>query len=125
MATTGIVLAGLTGLAAYMYGPPTHGALTRMGVFRQLTSVPLANPADLVLIKDTVHCEDLHYWAPTNTIFTACEDVSATRFKWFPPLAYYDDANVAWNAKGSIHTIDAEVRKLSHKSISARRGQGL
>lgn len=110
MATTGILLAGLTGLAAYTYGPATHGTLTKLGVFRQLTSVPLAHPEDLVLIKDTIHCEDIHYWSPTNTLFTACEDVSATRFNWFPPLGFFDDANIAWSAKGSIHTIDPEVR---------------
>lgn len=109
MATIGILTAGLAGLAAYMYGPTTHSALTKLGVFRQLTSTPLANPGDLVFIKDTVHCEDIHYYIPANTLFAACEDVNTTRFKWFPPLGL-SDANVAWNAKGSIHTIDPEVR---------------
>lgn len=114
MATVGVV-AGLVGLAAYMYGPATHSTITKLGVFRELTSTPLANPDDLVQIKDTTHCEDLHYYAPAHTLFTACEDVSATRFKWFPPLAVYEDANVAWRSKGSIHTIDPEVRILAAK----------
>lgn len=111
MATAGILMAGITGLAAYLYGPATHGVLTKMGVFRQLTSAPLANPEDLVVISDTIHCEDLHYYPPANTLFTACEDASATRFKWFPPLATYEDANAAWKSQGSIHTIDPEVRR--------------
>lgn len=115
MATVGIVLAGVTGLAAYLYGPATHGTLTKMGVFRQLASTPLANAEDLVVINDTVHCEDLHYYPPANTLFTACEDVSATRFKWFPPLALYGDASTAWNARGSIHTIDPQVRHASNE----------
>lgn len=102
-------MAGLTALAAYMYGPATHGALTKGGTFRELKSTPLASPEDLVIIKDTTHCEDLHYYQPANVLFTACEDVSATRFKWFPPLVHYDDPSMAWNSKGSIHTIDPEV----------------
>lgn len=109
MATVGVV-AGLVGLAAYMYGPATNEALTRFGVFRELTSTPLTNPDEFLRIKDTTHCEDLHYYAPADTLFTACEDTSATRFKWFPPLTNYGDANLAWNAKGSIHTINPEVR---------------
>lgn len=96
-----------------MYGPATHGTLTKLGVFRELASTPLTNSDDLVQIKDTTHCEDLHYYAPANTLFTACEDVSATRFKWFPPLGHYVDANTAWKAKGSIHTIDPEVSLLA------------
>lgn len=108
MATLGVV-AGLVGLAAYVYGPATHGTLSRLGAFRELTSSP-TDPNDFISIKDSVHCEDLHYYALTNTLFTACEDVSATRFNWFPPLTIYGDADVAWKAKGSIHTIDPEVR---------------
>lgn len=109
MASAGIVVAGLAGLAAYMVGPATHGVLTKFGVFRELRSTPLAFPDDLVTIKDTIHCEDIHYYTPAHTLFSACEDVSATRFKWFPPLVYLDDPNVAWNSKGSIHTIDPDV----------------
>lgn len=107
---TFFLLAGLAGLGAYMVGSPAHIVLSKAGVFRQLTSVPLAHPEDLVKIKDTTHCEDIHYYAPANKLFTACEDVSTTRFKWFPPLSFYDFADGLWNAKGSIHVIDAEVR---------------
>lgn len=116
MASAGILLAGVTGLAAYLYGPATYGTLTKVGVFRQLTCTPLANPEDLVLIKDTIHCEDLHYYPPADTLFTACEDVLSTRFKWFPPLETYEDASVGWNARGSIHTIDPKVRHPKSQS---------
>lgn len=118
MAAVGVVMAGLTGLAAYLYGPPTQRALTKFGVFRELTSSPLADPADLVVIKDTVQCEDLHYYAPSNTLFTACEDVYETRFKWFPPLGLFDAADLAWKSKGSIHAIDPEVSTKSLLDIS-------
>lgn len=113
MATVGLLVAGLGGLAAYLYGPPTQRALTKFGVFRDTTSSPLSDPANLVVIKDTVQCEDLHYYAPTNTLFTACEDVYDNRFKWFPPLGFYEAADVAWNSKGSLHTIDPEVRLIA------------
>lgn len=112
MATAGILMAGLTGLAAFLYGPPTHRVLTKIGAFRSLSSMPLASPEDLVVLKDTTHCEDIHYYAPAHTLFTACEDVSATRYQWFPPLATFRDANIAWNSKGSIHIIDPEVSQL-------------
>lgn len=102
-------MAGLTGLAAFLYGPPTHRVLTKFGTFRSFTSTPLANPDDLVIIKDTTHCEDIHYYAPAHTLFTACEDVSSTRFKWFPPLGQFGDPSLAWNSKGSIHIIDPEA----------------
>lgn len=109
MASTGVFLAGLTGLAAYLYGPPTYGLLTTLGVFRELASTPLDNPADFIQIKDTEQCEDLHYYAPANTIFTACDDDSGARYNWFPPIAHYGDASVAWKIKGSIHTINPNV----------------
>lgn len=113
MATVGVVLAGLTGLAAYLYGPPTQRALTKLGVYRELTSSSLADPADLVVIPDTVQCEDLHYHAPSHTLFTACEDVYDTRFQWFPPLGLFDAPDLAWKAQGSLHTIDPEVCIIS------------
>lgn len=110
MASAGLITAALAGLAAYMYGPATHGVLTKFGTFRELRSSPLASPEDLVTIKDTTHCEDIHYYPPAHTLFSACEDVSATRFKWFPSLTVYEDPSLAWNSKGSLHTIDPEVR---------------
>lgn len=114
MASVGVLIAGLTGFAAYLYGPTTHATLTKVGAFRSLSSSPLANPADLIQIEDTVQCEDIHYYAPAHTLFTACEDVSATRYNWFPPLANYHDPSVAWSAKGSIHTIDPNVSTRTH-----------
>lgn len=117
MATTGILMAGLTGLAAFLYGPPTHRALSKFGVFRSLSSIPLANPDDLVILKDTTHCEDVHYYAPAHTLFTACEDVSTTRFQWFPPLGTFSSASVAWNSKGSIHIIDPEVSRFTNPAL--------
>lgn len=104
-------MAGLTGLAAFLYGPPTHRFLSKVGTFRELSSTPLSNPDDLVVLGDTIHCEDVHYYAPAHTLFTACEDVSTTRFQWFPPLATFADASVAWKSKGSIHIIDPETRE--------------
>lgn len=103
-------MAGLTGLAAFLYGPPTHRFFSKIGTFRELSSTPLSSPDDLVVLKDTIHCEDIHYYAPAHTLFTACEDVSETRFKWFPPLGTFGDASVAWNSRGSIHIINPEVR---------------
>lgn len=104
-------MAGLTGLAAFLYGPTTHRFLSKIGTFRELSSTPLSNPDDLVVLRDTTHCEDVHYYAPAHTLFTACEDVNETRFKWFPPLGAFGDASVAWNSKGSIHIIDPETRE--------------
>lgn len=109
MAPIGMVMAGLSNIAASLFGDEMQRTLTKIGYFRELTSSPLSDPADLVVINDTVQCEDLHYFAPANTLFTACDDVYETRFKWFPPLGFFDDPALAWKSTGSIHTIDPEV----------------
>lgn len=117
MATPGILTAVLAGFAAYTYGPATQSLITRLGLFRQLENVPPMVPADLLHIKDTIFCEDIHYYAPANTLFTACEDSTAIRPKWWPPLVHYEDPTFGWQGKGSIHVIDPEVRYCLQCSI--------
>ncbi|PSR75848.1 hypothetical protein BD289DRAFT_487001, partial [Coniella lustricola] len=116
MASLTLWLAGLTGLAAYLYGPATHTHLTKLGVFRTLnaSSPSSLHPNDAAsfvhLIQDTVHCEDLHYYEPGNVLFTACEDVNTTRYEWFPALSQENcvDPAQAVLKQGSIHVIDPE-----------------
>lgn len=110
MAPISALVTGLTRLTAYAYGPETERTLTKIGYFRQLESSPLLDPADLVVLNDTVQCEDLHWHAPANTLFTACDDVYETRFRWFPPLNFLERPDLAWASRGSIHTINPEVR---------------
>ncbi|OJJ43373.1 hypothetical protein ASPZODRAFT_19459 [Penicilliopsis zonata CBS 506.65] len=83
---------------------PIHHRLTVAGVFRHPRRAAVSN---LVRIADTVHCEDLHFYEPANLLFTACEDIKTTRFKWFPPLAIFDEP---LTARGSIHVIEPEAK---------------
>jgi hypothetical protein len=82
-----------------------------LGVFRQAASTVIADPAEFVVIDDTVHCEDLHYHEASQLLFTACEGTEATRFSWFPPLAIRKDPSATAIARGSLHVIDPETMK--------------
>ncbi|KAK0386741.1 hypothetical protein NLU13_6577 [Sarocladium strictum] len=85
--------------------------LTVLGAFRKEKQTPVDNPNDLVVISGTVNCEDLHYHAPSNSIFTACDDVAATRRAWFPPLAVLIDPVAGSTARGSLQVIDTKTMK--------------
>jgi hypothetical protein len=105
-------------LLAYTYGPAVQRFLTCIGTFRTAAST-LVDPGDLVIIDDTIHCEDLHYYAPSGEIFTACEDSNTLRFSWFPALGLFGDTEAAAKAKGSIHVIDPKVSwKFYCKTVS-------
>lgn len=106
--TTAILsVAALAAISAYIV-PPIRHELKVLGVGRAVTASTIPNAIDYVKIEDTTHCEDLHYYAPANLLFTACEDNPHTRFDWFPPLGSFDPP--ADGTQGSIHVIDPEVR---------------
>lgn len=94
--------------SAFTYGPGIYETWSRTG-FTHTTVNTVHDPANLVVIQDTTHCEDLHYHASTNSIFTACEDVSVTRHSWFPGLGLLKDPLIGQEGKGSIHVIDTKV----------------
>ncbi|KAK6005815.1 hypothetical protein QM012_007457 [Aureobasidium pullulans] len=105
--TTAILsVAALAALSAYIV-PPIRHELKVVGVGRTVVST-IPNAVDYVKIEDTTHCEDLHYYAPANLLFTACED-RHTRFEWFPPLGSFDPPEDG--TQGSIHVIDPETMK--------------
>lgn len=95
--------------AAYLYGSSLHRVVTVLGCLRKPGNTPVANLADIVTIEDTIHCEDLHYHALSNSLFTACEDASDTRFGWFPGLATFENPTLGQRGRGSIHVIDPVV----------------
>ncbi|KAF7171118.1 hypothetical protein CNMCM5623_003568 [Aspergillus felis] len=101
-------LALLAVLAATLYGP-VYRQLTILGVFRHPAPLVIVEGQGYHKIADTMQCEDLHYWQPTNKIFTACEDSVLPRFKWFPPLANLEQP--AGTSTGSIHVIDPKTMK--------------
>jgi hypothetical protein len=80
-----------------------------MGMFRQRVNTAITQSADLIIIANTPHCEDLHYHGPSNLLFTACEANEDTRFSWFPPLANMDDPSVTLKSRGAIHILDPKV----------------
>ncbi|KAL2823513.1 hypothetical protein BDW59DRAFT_163293 [Aspergillus cavernicola] len=86
-------------------GPMIYNAirheLTVVGIYRSRTFTSSAQ--GIHTIPDTLQCEDIHYYAPNNRIFAACEDSFLPRFRWFPPLVHLD---VPPTSTGSIHVID-------------------
>ncbi|KAL5334181.1 hypothetical protein BJX70DRAFT_402829 [Aspergillus crustosus] len=90
------------------FGPLVYNAvrreLTVLGVYR--TPAATASSQEIYKIPDTLQCEDLHYYAPGNVIFTACEDSIIPRFRWFPPLVHLDGPP---ETTGSIHIIDPQT----------------
>jgi hypothetical protein len=99
-------VAALAALSSYI-APSIRHELKVLGVGRSVSVSTIANAVDYVKIEDTTHCEDLHYYAPANLLFTACED-RHTRFGWFPPLGNFEPPQDG--TQGSIHVIDPEVR---------------
>lgn len=104
LSLTGALLAYLI----YAAGPFLLRTLTVLGILRRYPDGANVK-AEVVAIPDTVHCEDLHYHASSGTLFTACEDNAETRRKWFPPLANFDDPELASKSRGSIHVIDPKA----------------
>ncbi|KAL2836782.1 hypothetical protein BJY01DRAFT_238131 [Aspergillus pseudoustus] len=78
--------------------------LTVFGVYRNAT---LTSPAqNIYTIPDTLQCEDIHYYAPGDVLFAACEDSVLQRFRWFPPLVMLDGPA---DSTGSIHVINPQT----------------
>ncbi len=98
----------LVSVLGYLAGPDVYRKISSVGVFRTPMSTPIA-PEDLVVIGDTIGCEDLHYHAASNQIFTACESSNATRYSWFPPMENFDDPVLGLQSKGYLHVINAKV----------------
>ena len=100
-------LAVLTALVAWLAGP-LYRQLTVLGVFREHISREqiYTEGQNIFTIADTMQCEDLHYHASSNKLFTACEDSILPRFAWFPPMTNFKKPATG---TGSIHVIDPEV----------------
>ncbi|KAL4882360.1 serum paraoxonase/arylesterase family protein [Aspergillus karnatakaensis] len=82
--------------------------LTVLGVYRSPTLTPSGQ--EVHKIADTLQCEDLHYYAPGNLIFTACEDSISPRFGWFPGVGHLHGKP---DNTGSIHVIDPKTLQSS------------
>ncbi|KAK4100192.1 hypothetical protein N658DRAFT_567687 [Parathielavia hyrcaniae] len=116
----GAVLAYLAYLLYDAAGPSVHRVVTVLGFLRRYPAGATPKGGEVIVIPDTVHCEDLHYHAPSGTLFTACEDNAETRFRWFPPLANFDDPELAGKSRGSIHVVDPNImqsRRLTFENF--------
>jgi hypothetical protein len=103
------LLGALLAYLLYTVGPSFHRRLIVLGALRKYPDGATTKSEEVIAIPDTVHCEDIHYYAPSGTLFTACEDNAETRFKWFPPVANFDDPELASRSRGSIHVVDPKV----------------
>jgi len=109
-------------LVSVLYGPALQRSVSVLGVFRAPNSSVVENPAHLVYIPDTTHCEDLHYYAPANVLFSACADAAETRHGWFPPLTNFDDPIAGLEATGSIRVIGAGTHKAQRLTLEDFEG---
>lgn len=107
----GLLSVLLAGPTIYNYDLPR--TVRVMGVFRQPANTAVAANSDFVVIADTPLCEDLHFHAPSNLLFTACEGDEVSRFSWFPPLGNFDDPSVVLKSRGAIHVVDPKVPSSS------------
>jgi hypothetical protein len=112
-------VAALAALSSYI-APSIRHELKVLGVGRSVPVSTIANAVDYVTIDDTTHCEDLHYYAPANLLFTACED-RYTRFGWFPPLGNFEPPRES--TQGSFHVVDPEVCFLSPLYVHIKRSR--
>ncbi|ETS86818.1 hypothetical protein PFICI_00646 [Pestalotiopsis fici W106-1] len=92
------------------YYPVVQRTITVFGIYRSPSAVSVASAEDLVLIDGTIHCEDIHYYAPSHELYMACEDSPVTRFSWFPPLAEFN-ASVLSQSQGTLVVIDPDTKK--------------
>ncbi|KAK4148311.1 uncharacterized protein C8A04DRAFT_33757 [Dichotomopilus funicola] len=94
----------------YTVARPIYQTVIVFGFLRKYPNGATTD-TEVIAIPDTVHCEDLHYHASSGTVFAACEDDPDTRFKWFPPIANFDDPELASRSRGSIHVVDPKTMK--------------
>lgn len=102
------ILAIPLGFLYNAYFPVVQRTITVFGIHRQPAAVKVASSGDMVLLENTMHCEDLHYYAPTHELYTACEDSLVTRFSWFPPLTEFN-ASVISQARAGLFIINPDV----------------
>ena len=90
---------------------PTMFRLVKVfGVFRVMRNTPIATDAGFTLIRDTPHCEDMHFHEPSYQIFTAGEADEAVRFKWWPIVNNFELLKLPVSqAQGKLKVIDVKV----------------
>lgn len=111
------VTVALLAYAIYSWGTFIYHNAVVFGFLRTNPSSTHVQQEDIRYIPDTVHCEDLHYHAPSKIIFTACEDHAETRFQWFPPLTNFDNSSILKTYHGSLHVIDPETKTSQRLTV--------
>jgi hypothetical protein len=116
------VLFLLVALAIYAYRP-TKQRLVTLGLTRG-SIIENVHGSGLRVIEDTRHCEDLHLWkvdVRSALLFTACEGRGSPRFKWFPPMTFFEGPEElgSGDMTGSIYVLDPEVSFSSFVSFSS------
>ncbi|ORY55247.1 serum paraoxonase/arylesterase family protein [Pseudomassariella vexata] len=111
LAAKASVVALVSIVLSFLFGPEVHRTVTVMGVFRTPASTVLASTHDIVSIEGTTYCEDLHYHDPSHSLFTACQGSNLTTHSWWPPVAIFDDVTAVQHARGALYVIDANTQK--------------
>ncbi|KAL3470810.1 serum paraoxonase/arylesterase family protein [Aspergillus californicus] len=102
-------------------GPLLYNGIRRELTVLGITRSPIFTSSDqgIHIVSDTQQCEDLHYYAPSGQIFTACEDSVLPRFQWFPPLVHLGSPP---GSTGTIHIIDPQTKQSTRLAFENFRG---
>ncbi|KAI0599488.1 serum paraoxonase/arylesterase [Biscogniauxia sp. FL1348] len=98
----------LGALAALLYTPLKQSAIV-MGLTRPLESWENVHGLENRIVEDTVACEDVHYHAPTGTLYLGCVGDLVKASGWFPgadALEHPEDP-----ARGTIVVVDTKTFK--------------
>ena len=78
------VSAALLSVVALFYQPIVV-RIEVLGLTRPLSKIHNIHGQDLLILPNTLHCEDLHYHEHSHLLFGATQENPDYRWLWFPP----------------------------------------
>ncbi|KAI1811950.1 serum paraoxonase/arylesterase family protein [Poronia punctata] len=109
----------LSVLGAWLYPPVRH--FTKILGIRPFENIANVHGSEIVLIPDTIACEDLEYHEPSGLIYTACSDDLGTVSGWMPGAGALEHPDKP--SFGSIKIIDPATKKVQKLSLKDFEGR--
>lgn len=116
-----ITLTALLALSVAVFWQPLSHRVVVLGLTRFSIS-NIHGDGKLVAIPGTVQCEDVHYHAASNKLYTACEGNTESRLGWFPGLHQIN--NISYAGYGKLVIVDPDVGNThSINEMNAKEGR--